>query len=78
MLFGVGEDLESFLDALEERIVIGVAGEAGLFIGVVLEDLFTVGDADLVLSSFVSQFGEAEDGVVVLFLEERIRIVTDF
>ena len=40
--FGVGEHIHCLLYALEERIIVGVADGTGLFVGVMLEDLFAV------------------------------------
>jgi hypothetical protein len=64
---GVGKDLVSLLDALEELVVLGGTG-SGLLVGVVLEDLPAVGALDLLLGGTVTVAGYAEDGVVVLRL----------
>jgi hypothetical protein len=64
---GVGKDLVSLLDALEELVVLGGTGSS-LLVGVVLEDLPAVGALDLLLGGTVTVAGYAEDGVVVLRL----------
>jgi hypothetical protein len=64
---GVGKDLVSLLDALEELVVLGGTG-SGLLVGVVLENLPAVGALDLLLGGTVTVAGYAEDGVVVLRL----------
>jgi hypothetical protein len=64
---GVGKDLVSLLDALEELVVLGGTG-SGLLVGVVLEDLPAVGALDLLLGGTVTVAGYAEDSVVVLRL----------
>jgi hypothetical protein len=64
---GIEEDLVGLLDAFEERVVFFLACCCFL-IGVMLEDLLTMGALDLVLSGTVSQLGKTEDGVVILTL----------
>ena len=64
---GVGENLGSLLDALEELIVLSAAS-GSLLVGVMLEDLLAVGALDLVLCGTVSQTGYAENSVVILRL----------
>lgn len=66
-LDGVEEDLGSFLDALEEVIILGAAG-GSLLIGVVLEDLLAVGTLDLVLGSPEAVLGKTQNSVVILLL----------
>ena len=50
---GVGENLGSLLDALEELIVLSAAS-GSLLVGVMLEDLLAVGALDLVLCGTVT------------------------
>jgi uncharacterized protein (UPF0218 family) len=59
------------LDTLEETVVFVRLAGRGFFVGVVAEDLLAVGFFDLFIGGFVAVFGEAEDGVVVLPLQER-------
>lgn len=66
-LGGVQKNLGGLLDALEEVVVVGATG-GGLLIGVVLEDLLTVGTLDLLLGSLPAVLGETENLVVVLLL----------
>jgi hypothetical protein len=62
------------LDAFEEGVVFGGAG-GGFFVRVVAQDLFAVGAADLVFGCFIAETREAEDGVVVLVLEDDATLV---
>lgn len=64
---GIGEDLGGLLDALEERVVLVGAG-SGLLVGVVLENLATVGLLDLLLSGLPAVSSYAENSVVILAL----------
>lgn len=66
-LGGVEEDVGGLLDALEELVVLGLAG-GGLLIGVVLQDLLAVGLFNLLLGGSPAVLGDAEDLVVVLGL----------
>lgn len=59
------------LDAFEEGVVFGGAS-SGFLVGVVAQDLFAVGAADLVFGCFVAEAREAEDGVVVLILWDLV------
>jgi hypothetical protein len=68
----VQEDIESFPDTLEERIVVGASdGRTGLLVRVVSEDFSSVGYSDMVFRGEVSEVTETEDGVVILFLQAR-------
>jgi hypothetical protein len=68
-LLGVGQDLVSLGDTLEESIIVCQTRSAGLLVGMMLEYLFAVGDLNLVLSSLVSQTGETKNSVVILRLK---------
>lgn len=66
-LDGVEQNLGGLLDALEEVVVVALAG-GGLLVGVVLEDLLAVGALDLLLGGLVAVLGDTQDGIVVLLL----------
>lgn len=76
-LSGIKKNLGGLLDTLEELVVIGTS-LCGLLIGVVLEDLLTVGLLDLFLGSLVAVLGQAKNLVVILGLykEHLINILT--
>lgn len=66
-LGGVEQDIGGLLNALEELVVLGLAG-GGLLIRVVLEDLLAVSLLDLLLGGLPAVLGETENLVVVLAL----------
>ena len=70
----VQENLSGFLDAFEEGIVFGAASGC-LLVGMVAEDLFTVGTLDLVFRSTVAVFGKTKDSVMILTLDKRMQLV---
>lgn len=75
-LDGVEEDFCSFLDALEERVVL-ITSRGSFLVGMMTEDLLAVGALDLFLSGSVSVLGQTENGVVILLLSNRYQYVVD-
>jgi hypothetical protein len=63
----VQEDFGGFLDAFEEGVVVHTAS-CSFLIGMVTENLLTVGTLDLLLSGLVAILGETENCVVILVL----------
>lgn len=66
-LDGVEKNFGSFLDALEERIVL-IASRGSLFVGMMTEDLLAVGALDLFLGRSVSVLRQTKNSVVILLL----------
>jgi len=60
--------IQTFLDAFEERIIID-SSNGGFLVGMVLENLLTVGLFYLLICSLVAVFRETENSVVILVLE---------
>ena len=65
---GIQENLGSFLDAFEKGVVFAGAS-GGALVGMVAEDFFAVGGADLGFGGVVAMFGEAKYSVMVLTLK---------
>lgn len=61
----VEEGVGGTLDALEELIVL-FQSQSGLLVGVMLQDLLSVGPLDLVFCSLPSELLQAENSVVIL------------
>lgn len=70
----VEEDFGGFLYAFEEGIILRGAGGC-FFVRMMAKNLLAVCALDLGFCSFVAVFREAEDGVMVLVLDQKASVV---
>jgi hypothetical protein len=68
-LDGVEQDFGSFLNTLEEAVVLGTSSR-GLLIRVVTEDLLAMSALDLFFCRLVTVFRETKDGIMILCLRD--------